>query len=138
MLALLQFDSASEELIQRMLEEGQLPNLDSLRSRGRWQPLEPPANLFQSATYPTLYTGMELGEHGLYSAFPWSGPDQRVRFMHRFPKPQTIWDRLTRSGRRSLIVDPYLAWAPERMEGMFLSGWEFTDRIVMQRSWVPR
>ena len=138
MLALLQFDSASVPLLERMLDQGRLPNLAALRERGRWEVLEPPASLFQSATYPTLYTGIEVGEHGLYSAFPWSGADQRVRFMHRFPKPEAIWDRLTRRGRRSLVLDPYLAWEPDRMNGVFLSGWEFTDRMVMQRRWKPR
>jgi predicted AlkP superfamily phosphohydrolase/phosphomutase len=138
MLALLQFDSAALPVVERMLDQGRLPTLEALRGRGHWQALEPPASLFQSATYPTLYTGMEVGEHGLYSAFPWSGADQRVRFMHTFPTPETIWDRLTVRGRRSLVIDPYLAWPPGEMRGIFLSGWHFTDRMVMQGRSVPR
>jgi predicted AlkP superfamily phosphohydrolase/phosphomutase len=138
MLALLQFDSAALPVVERMLDEGRLPNLEALRGRGHWQPLEPPASLFQSATYPTLYTGMEVGEHGLYSAFPWSAPDQRVRFMHEFPMPRAIWERLSERGRRSLVIDPYLAWAPREIAGTYISGWHFTDRMVMQGRSRPR
>src|SRR5262245_36106243 len=138
MLALLQFDSASLPLVETMLEQGRLPNLAALRERGQWQPLVPPSSLFQSATYPSLSTGIEVGEHGLYSAFPWSADDQRVRFMHRFPKPPTIWDRLTREGLSSLVMDPYQCWAPREINGFYAGGWQFQDRMVVQRRSVPR
>ena len=138
MLALLQFDSASVPVVERMLDQGRLPNLAALRSRGDWRDLVPPSSLFQSSTYPSLYSGIEVGEHGLYSAFPWSASDQRVRFMHRFPTPPTIWDRLTREGRSSLVIDPYQCWPPDSIEGAYLSGWQFQDRMVMQRHSVPR
>ena len=138
MLALLQFDSSSLPVVERMLEQDRLPNLADLRSRGDWRPLVPPSPLFQSATYPSLYTGIEVGEHGLYSAFPWSAGDQRIRFMHRFPKPATIWDRLTGAGLSSLVMDPYQCWAPRTINGAYVGGWQFQDRMVMQRRSVPR
>ena len=42
MLALLQFDSVSLPVLERLLAEGRLPVLADLRARGRWQPLEAP------------------------------------------------------------------------------------------------
>lgn len=138
MLALIQFDSTSLPLVERMLEEGRLPNLDRLRRTGRWQELTPPSPVFQSATYPSLHTGIEVGEHALYSAFPWSGPDQRVRFVNSFPKPPTIWERLTSEGLSSLVIDPYLCWSPAAIEGVYISGWQFEDRMVMQGRAIPR
>ena len=137
MLALLQFDSAALPLINRMLEDGRLPTLASLRRRGTWETIDAQATVLQSSTYPTLCTGIDVREHGLYSAFPWSAADQRARFVQTFPKPRTIWERLTERGRRSLVVDPYLAWAPKEMAGIYLSGIHFEDRMVMQRRSVP-
>ncbi len=121
-----------------MLAEGRLPVLAELRRRGRWETLDAKATILQSATYPTLCTGVDVIEHGLYSAYPWSPSEQRARFSQAFPKPRTIWERLTERGRRSLIVDPYLAWPPRAMAGVYLSGWHFEDRIVAQGRSVPR
>jgi predicted AlkP superfamily phosphohydrolase/phosphomutase len=136
-LAILQFDAAALPLVERMLEDGRLPTLASLRRRGTWETIDAQSTILQSATYPTLCTGIDVREHGLYSAFPWSATAQRARFVHTFPKPRTIWERLTERGRRSLIVDAYLAWAPRNMAGIYLSGLHFEDRMVLQGRSVP-
>ena len=136
MLALLQFDSAALPLITQMLADGRLPALADLRRRGTWMRLDA-HTLLQSAAHPTLYTGMDVRDHGLYSAFPWSSADQRAYPVQRFAKPPTIWERLTQRGRRSLVVDPYLSWAPREMAGAYLSGCHFVDRIVLPRRSVP-
>ena len=71
--------------------------------------------------------------------FPWSASDQRVRFIHTFPKPPTIWDRLSRRGRRAADRRPHtLPGRRVDMAGVYLSGWQFKDRMVMQGRVVPR
>jgi predicted AlkP superfamily phosphohydrolase/phosphomutase len=137
-LAIFQFDSAALPLVEQMLAEGGLPTLAALRQAGRWETLDAKATFLQSSTYMTLCTGMDVREHGVYSAVPWSAPDQRPRFMYALPNPPTIWERLTASGRRSLIVDPTLAWAPRSMRGVYLSGWQFEDRMISRGLSVPR
>src|SRR5262245_50504600 len=106
MLAVLQFDAAALPLVEQMIADGRLPVLADLRRRGTWVPIDGRATFLQSSTYPTLCTGVDVREHGIYSAIPWSPTDQRARFMQSLPRPRTIWERLTERGRRSLIVDP--------------------------------
>jgi predicted AlkP superfamily phosphohydrolase/phosphomutase len=137
LLALLQFDAPALPLIERMLAAGRLPALGELRRRGTWETLDAKATILQSATYPTLCTGVDVTEHGLYSAYLWSPSEQRARFAHAFARPRTIWERLTEHGCRSLIVDPYLAWPPRTMAGAYLSGWHFKDRIAAQGRSMP-
>jgi predicted AlkP superfamily phosphohydrolase/phosphomutase len=137
-LAILQFDSAALPLLERMLDEGRLPTLADLRREGGWETLETPSTLLQSSTFPTLYTGIDVTEHGLYSAFPWSASGQRVRFMEYFPKPQAVWDRVGAAGGRSLVIDPYQGWSPREMNGVWLSGLHFEDRMVLRAGSVPR
>src|SRR5262249_21954619 len=84
------------------------------------------------------YSGVEVGDHGLYSAFPWSPSEQRVRFMQDFPQPTAAWERLARAGRRSLVIDPYQVWPPREMAGIFLSGWQLENRMVIPRASNPR
>lgn len=138
MLALLQFDAAALPLVEQLLADGRLPTLAGLRRRGRWETLDTESVILQSATYPTLCTGMDVREHGLYSSFCWSPSDQRARFMHALAKPRTIWERTTERGRRALIVDSYLAWAPREMAGVYVSGWQFEDRMALQARSLPR
>ena len=138
MLALLQFDSVSLPLLRRMLGDGRLPTLAGLARSGRWETLDAGATFLQSSTYMTLCTGVDVREHGVYSAIPWSAADQRPRFMYALPHPPTIWDRLTAAGKRSLVVDPILAWAPGSIHGVYLGGWQFEDRMVARGGSVPR
>jgi predicted AlkP superfamily phosphohydrolase/phosphomutase len=138
MLAILQFDAAALPLVGRMLADGRLPTLAGLRRRGTWTPIDGKATFLQSSTYPTLCTGIDVREHGIYSAVPWSASAQRACSMLSLPRPRTIWERLTESGRRALIIDPYLAFAPREMAGIYISGLHFEDRMVMQHRSVPR
>jgi predicted AlkP superfamily phosphohydrolase/phosphomutase len=130
MLVLLQFDSASLPVIERMLEDGRLPALAALKERGQWSSLDADTDMFEAGTFPTLYTGHGVAEHGMYYPFVWSAEEQRVRYMDRFPIPDTIWERLAKAGRRSLIVDPYQLWVTREQTGFSVSGWQFRHNII--------
>lgn len=138
MLAVLQFDSTSAPLVERMLAQGRLPALARARERGRRYELDSRSTpLFPSSAYPTLYSGTEIADHGIYSAFPWFPAEQRVRFMRSLALPRTVWERL-RPGRRALVVDPYDNWPPSAGEGLFVSGWQYRNRVAALERWsVP-
>ncbi len=138
MLALLQFDAAALPVIDRMLAEGRLPVLAELRRQGHWHTIDAAATVLQSSTYPTLYTGVDVRRHGIYSTYPWSPHDQRSRHVRSVATPRTIWERLTEAGSRALVVDPYISWPPDEMAGVFLSGWQFEDRMTLRAGSVPR
>jgi predicted AlkP superfamily phosphohydrolase/phosphomutase len=137
-LACIGFDTASLPLVERMLETGRLPTLADLRQRGQWTPLERPGMDVEAGAYQTLYSGLPLGEHGLYFPFQWSPGEQRLRYIHSFSAPPALWERMAAAGRRSLVVDPYEARLPERTEGVYLSGWQFANRFVLPTRTDPR
>ncbi len=139
MLAILQFDSPSVALVERMLAEGRLPALAGLRERGVWHELETPATHFAAGAFHTLYSGTELADHGLFYPFQWSAPDQRVRYTTAFDAPPPVWERLGGTGTRTLAIDPYESRAPRMAPaGTVVSGWQFTDRVVLQPWSSPR
>jgi len=137
MIAILQFDGASRMHLERMLASGHLPGLASLRSRGTWLELDTPAIHFEGAAAYSLSTGVDLGEHALYYPWLWLATEQRVRFYDDVPAPEAVWDRIGRGGRRSLVIDPYEMRAPETMQGLFLTGWQFKNRVVLRTRSVP-
>lgn len=96
MIAVLQFDGVSRIHLEKLLTDGQLPALNSLRSRGTWYELETPATHFEGAAAYSLSTGVNLGEHGLYYPWLWSATEQRVRFYDEVPAPEAVWERIGR------------------------------------------
>jgi predicted AlkP superfamily phosphohydrolase/phosphomutase len=134
-LTILQFDAASASVLQRLLAAGDLPVLAGLRERGEWHELDAPATRFAAGAQHTLYSGVELGEHGLFYPFQWSAPDQRVRYMGELPAPVPIWERL---GTRTLAVDPYESRPPVTPPpGELVCGWQLHDRVVLRRWSAP-
>ena len=138
MLAILQFDAASASLIDKMLSDGRLPTLTALRERGVWHELDAPATRFAAGAQHTLYSGVELGEHGLFYPFQWSAADQRVHYMGDLPAPAPVWQRLGAHGTRTLAVDPYESRPPAQAPpGALVCGWQLHDRVVLQRWSAP-
>lgn len=135
MLAILQFDAASASVLDRLLSEGRLPTLAGLRERGRHHQLDAPATVFAAGAQHTLYSGVELADHGLFYPFQWSPEEQRVHYMAHFDAPPPVWEGLGRRGTRTLAVDPYESRAPqEDPPGALVCGWQLHDRVVL-REW---
>lgn len=134
MIAVLQFDAASRSLLERLLAEGRLPVLAELQRRGERHALQTPATHFAAGAFHTLYSGVELADHGLFYPFQWAPAEGRVRYMSAFPAPAPVWERLSRRGHRTLAIDPYESRPPRQPPaGTFLSGWQTRDRVVLPR-----
>lgn len=137
MIAILQFDSVSVPLLNELLTAGSLPTLEGLRRKGTWLNLDTPAEYFEGSGSYAIYTGTDVGVHGQYYPWLWSPSEQCIRFMDDLPIPETLWERAGRAGRRSLIIDPYEVRPPQDIQGLFLSGWQFKNRIVLRSCSLP-
>ena len=138
MIAILQFDCVSLPHFHRLLDDGRLPAFAGLRARGQWLPLQTPALQWEGATYFTLYSGKDIHEHGIYFPFLWSAADQRVRPQDDYAIPEAVWERLAKSGKRSLVIDPYEGKSPNSMKGKALCGWQFKHKVTLRRWSVPQ
>jgi len=137
-ICVLQFDAASVTVLDRMLAAGRLPVLAGLIARGRRVTLQTPADHFAAGAFHTLYSGIELADHGLFYPFQWDPAAQRARYMTAFPAPPAVWERLARAGRRTLAIDPYESRPPRDWKGTYVCGWGFRDRVVLPRWSLPR
>jgi predicted AlkP superfamily phosphohydrolase/phosphomutase len=139
MLALLQLDATSVPLLEELLAAGRLPALARLRARGTWTALGRSTPLFAEAGgFVTTYSGVEIEEHGIYAAFQWSAGEQRLRFFDEFPPPLAAWERLSRAGGRSLVIDQYESWIPRETAGLhMLNGLQFRHKLTSPFS-APR
>jgi hypothetical protein len=137
MICVLGFDSASVPVLERMLAAGDLPNLAATIDRGRRLELRTPATDFAAGAFYSLYSGVELADHGIFYPFQWSAGEQRARYVTAFEAPAPVWERLADAGLRTLAIDPYESRPPSRANGVFVCGWGFSDRVVLPRWSYP-
>ena len=133
MLAVVLLDAASVSLLDELVGEGRLPVLAELRKRGRTTELESPSRYMTASTYDTLWSGLSPAAHGIYNPFQWSPEEQRVRYVTAFPRSPSFWERHADAVGRTVVVDPYEAAPPKRVNGVCISGWQFSNRVVMRR-----
>jgi predicted AlkP superfamily phosphohydrolase/phosphomutase len=136
-ICVLQFDAASVAVLERMLEAGRLPALAALRERGWRTELKTPAVDFAAGAFHTLYSGVELGDHGLFYPFQFVPSDQRVRYATALDAPPAIWERLAAGGLSTLALDPYESRPPRVWRGKLACGVGFRDRVVLPRWTLP-
>lgn len=137
MLALIGFDAASPAIVDELLAEDRLPHLSALRASGTHLPLATPASYFPAAVYPTIWTGVPLEQHGIHFPFMWNASQQRVRVHTSFPYPVAMWERLAQNGVKCVVLDAYESLLPNTIDGLYLRGWQFRNRVVLQRGGAP-
>ncbi len=133
MIAAIQLDGLGTEPLARLLADGAMPNLAAALERTPPSPIETPARQFPAAVYPSLYTGLEPSEHGLFYPFQWDPTEQRVVLADRLPRPPTIWERLDDRGARCLVIDPYECAPGPARGARVISGWQLSERVVLRR-----
>ena len=104
MICVLQFDAASVALLDRLLDAGRLPHLAGLIERGRRIELQTPAVDFAAGAFYTLYSGVELADHGIFYPFQWDAGAQRARYARAFEAPPAVWEHLAAADLRTLVT----------------------------------
>jgi predicted AlkP superfamily phosphohydrolase/phosphomutase len=137
LICVLQFDSASASVLARMQAQGRLPVLAELAERGRRLDLATPAEHFAAGAFYSLYSGVEIGDHGIFYPFQWDATSQRARYATAYEAPPPVWELLAAQGRSSLVIDPYESRPPRVARGVLACGVGFTDRVVLPKWSVP-
>ncbi len=100
MIAAISLEAPSVPLIEQLIGDNRMPHLATLQRKGENVNLDPP--FLDGSVYSTLYTGHHLSEHGIYSLFTWSAPEQRLRLSYELMPDDTLFRRLDRAGKRVL------------------------------------
>ncbi len=131
MIAIISLEAPSRPLMEQMIGDNRLPNLASLQQKGEVLELAPP--FLDGAVYATLYTGQHLSEHGIYSLFTWSAPEQKLRLSHELIPDDTLFRRLDLAGKRVIAIDPPEHPLQELPNGMVVSGCQFRSRVHLAK-----
>lgn len=130
-LAVISLDAVSRSLVDRMVEQGRLPNHAELFRRGRTYAMR--TTPVHASIYRSLYTGFSLSTHGVHYPLQWCAEEQCVRPADVLNQGDSIFTRLERAGRRILVIDPPECGRFTPTSGIAMSGWQFTTRFVLPR-----
>jgi predicted AlkP superfamily phosphohydrolase/phosphomutase len=107
-------DLGDGRLLHRWAKEGHLPTVAALIDAGAWGPLATTAAQLHVSAWPSIYTGVGPGEHGVYYTFqPALGLQGYQRFHEGLYGRPTFWRLLDAAGRRCAVFDaPYVHLEP--------------------------
>ena len=131
-------DGAEPRLIEQWMNEGFLPNLKRLYSKGFYGRLQSSADWLAGSPWPTFYTGTMPAEHGLYHYLQWRADTMTLaKPAPGWIAPVPFWRRLDKMGRRVISLDVPMTLPADPFEGVEISGWATHDRLAPPASHPP-
>lgn len=125
-VVLIGVDGASWNVMDPLLERGELPNLAALIKRGVHADLETVEPVISPTVWTSIATGRTPDAHGV-SSF-WSARRQ----------VPNLFERLAARGRRVGVYDYLVTWPPSELPGGFvIPGWlRRDDRVTPANVWT--
>lgn len=116
------WDGADWKLLDPLMQQGKLPNLSALVSRGRSWKLESFQPMASPIIWTTLATGRTPVDHGV-ADFQEYDPKTRVRLpiSSRSRRVPAIWNVATSKGLGVGVVGWWATWPAEKVKGFLIS-----------------
>ncbi|WP_247731032.1 alkaline phosphatase family protein [Halovivax limisalsi] len=115
-------DAACERVLDPLFADDELPTLSRLFGRGASGPLESQVPPWTASAWPSLYTGMNPGKHGVYSFLSFEGYDWDV-VNATDVRERTLWELLDRHGKTSVVVNAPVTHPPRAFDGALIPGY---------------
>jgi predicted AlkP superfamily phosphohydrolase/phosphomutase len=124
-LTVLGFDAATLDVIEPLIDAGELPNLASLLARGAHGTLRSTTHPLTPQAWSTMVTGVNAGQHGIwdFAERGESGYDLRI-VNGSYRTAPALWDYLSASGRSVGLVNIPFTWPAPEVNGFAISGFD--------------
>lgn len=118
-LVVIGIDGAEWSVIEKLWEEGRLPNMKSLAERGTRNYLD---TLYGSSPiiWTSIATGVKGERHGI-TDFVTTVEGRQVPVSSDVRKVPAIWNMLSLAGRRVAVLGWWATWPSEEIEGIVIS-----------------
>ncbi len=128
-VALIGLDGADFDLIEPWLDEGLLPNLARMRAEGYSATLRSVIPPLSAPAWTSAVTGVNPGRHGIFDfelvdrerfrTVPATALDRRAK---------GVWEYLTESNRRSVVITVPLTTPPDSIDGVMIGGFPYVEK----------
>jgi predicted AlkP superfamily phosphohydrolase/phosphomutase len=121
---LIGLDMADAALVEAWAGNGTLPNLHAVMSGGTWGRLATTADVLHTSTWPTIFTGVLPGSHGVYYPYQPCPGSQTAQAIGpgQYGQPP-VWEVLERAGRRSVVFDAPETFPADAFSGVQVFEW---------------
>jgi predicted AlkP superfamily phosphohydrolase/phosphomutase len=128
-LTVIGLDAATFDVIDPLVEAGDLPNLARLLDGGARGTLRSTTHPLTPLAWTTMVTGVNAGRHGIWDFFERdaSGYGKHIVNGSHVREP-AIWQRLSAAGRRVGIVNVPFTWPAREVNGFAIAGMDAAAR----------
>jgi predicted AlkP superfamily phosphohydrolase/phosphomutase/tetratricopeptide (TPR) repeat protein len=125
-VAIIGLDAADWEIIDPLLEKGQLPNLAALKARGAWGNIKTMVPTLSPLLWTSIATGKPPDEHGIMDFLVRDpGTGLTVPVSSRGRKVKALWNIFSDAGRSSAFIAWWATWPAEPVDG-----WMISDQVA--------
>ncbi|SDJ66995.1 Predicted phosphohydrolase or phosphomutase, AlkP superfamily [Natronorubrum texcoconense] len=118
---LIGIDAGCPSVFDRLSDEGVIPNLQSLLDAGTSGPLESQIPPWTPSAWPSLFTGVNPGKHGVFGFTGFDGYDFHV-VKGSDVREHRLWTLLDRHDRSSVVVNVPVTHPPDEIDGAIVPG----------------
>ncbi|WP_336362292.1 alkaline phosphatase family protein [Halalkalicoccus salilacus] len=118
---LIGIDAACEPVLERLIETDSIPNLESLIDRGASGPLTSQIPPWTPSAWPSMYTGVNPGKHGVYGFVTFDGYDWEVVTANHV-REHALWTLLESHDLTSVIVNVPVTYPADEIDGAIVPG----------------
>lgn len=118
---LIGIDAGCLSVVEPLFERGRLPNLQRLFA-GASGPLESQVPPWTASAWPSLYTGMNPGKHGVFDFLDFDGYEWTVANATHVRR-RSLWEYLDQHGFRSVVVNVPVTHPPRPFDGALVPGY---------------
>ena len=118
---LIGIDAGAPDIFDRLFEEGRTPALEEICRTGAYAPLRSQVPPWTPSAWPSIYTGVNPGEHGVTGFVGYNGYDWHVVNYDQVDA-HGLWDILDYHGHSSVIVNVPVTHPPPTFDGAIVPG----------------
>jgi predicted AlkP superfamily phosphohydrolase/phosphomutase len=128
-LTVIGLDAATFDVIDPMIEVGELPNIASVFESGSRGVLRSTTHPLTTQAWTTMLTGVNAGRHGMWDFCERDETGYRLRMVNgSYRRAPAVWDYLTASDRPVGIVNIPFTWPAPEVNGFSIAGVDAASR----------
>jgi predicted AlkP superfamily phosphohydrolase/phosphomutase len=128
-LTVIGLDAATFDVIDPLVEAGELPNLARLLEGGARGTLRSTTHPLTPLAWTTMATGVNAARHGIWDFTERDETGYGLRIVNgSHSRAPAIWARLSTSGRRVGVVNVPFTWPAQEVNGFAIAGMDSAAR----------
>lgn len=115
-------DGVCLPVLDPMIDDGLVPNIGRLYDDSLVAPLESQLPPWTPSAWPSLYTGVNPGKHGVYDFLQFDGYDWDV-VNRSHVKEYAVWELLSMEGFSSVVLNVPVTYPSREFDGVLVPGY---------------